>query len=285
MKRIRFTGAIAIGLLSLILVVSSCVKLSENLDNIASAEDFAASETEVAGLFDISDDANETGMQMTIVSSGARFNWIDSLSAIKVYELDFGPLGTAEPKGKLCGDGRYRAGKVRISVTFPYKAVGAVATIKTNATDPFYSGDGVNMTQVVSDISIKRTATYSFEMIVNSSELIFSDGKTSTHQGTRNVTKISGQTTPGVWGDEYEVTGSGSGVNREGDAYFWNITAPLLKRLQLGCARTFVKGVISIKNENAGKSLDVDFDPYNNAACDRTAKAIVGSRSVIFTVR
>jgi hypothetical protein len=121
--------------------------------------------------------------------------------------------------------------------------------------------------------------------VVNSSELIFSDGKTATNKGTRNVTKISGQSTAGVWGDEYEVTGSGSGVNREGDAYTWRVTTPLLKRLQLGCARTFVKGVISVKNEDAGRSLDVDFDPYNNAACDRTAKAITGNRSIIFTVR
>lgn len=285
MKKIGLLGVLAISSAILTLGLNSCAKFKENRDNITSAEDFAASETEAAGLFDLSDDANESGMQMATVPAGATFKWIDSLSAIKVYELDFGPLGTTEPKGKLCGDGRYRAGKVRISVSFPYKSVGAEASVKTTSTDPFYSGDGINMTQIITDISIKRTATYSFEIVVNGSELIFSDGKTATHKGTRNVTKTSGQSTVGVWGDEYEVTGSGSGVNREGDAYTWSVTTPLLKRLQLGCARTFVKGVISVKNEDAGRSLDVDFDPYNNAACDRTAKAIIGNRSIIFTVR
>lgn len=41
-------------------------------------------------------------------------------SAVKVYELDFGPLGTTAPEGKLCGDGCYRAGKVRISISDSY---------------------------------------------------------------------------------------------------------------------------------------------------------------------
>ncbi len=278
-------GSLILAAALLLIGFTSCNKLKENRDNITSAEDFAASETEAAGLFDVSDDANETGMQMTIVPQGATFRWIDSTSTIKIYELDFGPLGTTEPKGKLCGDGRYRAGKVLISFSSPYKNVGAVATVKTTSSDLFYSGDGSNMTQIVTDITIKRTAVYSFEITVNSGQLLFSDGKTASFQGVRNVTKTSGMTTSGVWGDEYEVTGSGSGVNREGDNYTWNITTPLLKRMQLGCARTFVKGIISVKNVDAGRSLDVDFDPYNNAACDRTAKAIVGGRSIVFTVR
>jgi len=285
MKKIAFCGILALCSLILLSGLSSCSKFKEDRDNITSAEDFAASETEAAGLFDMSDDENENNLQATIVPAGAAFKWIDSTSTIKVYELDFGPLGSTVPKGKLCGDGRYRAGKVRISFSTPYKAVGAVATVTTTSTDAFYSGDGNSMTQIITDIAIKRTANYAFEITVNSSELIFSDGKTATHKGVRNVIKISGQTTPGIWGDEYEVTGSGSGVNREGDAYTWNVTTPLLKRLQTGCARTFVKGVISVKNTDAGRSLDVDFDPYNNAACDRTAKAIIGNRSIMFTVR
>ena len=285
MKKIGLFGTLFLSTLALLSGLVSCGKLKEDRDNITSAEDFAASETEAAGLFDLSDDENETNLQATIVPAGATFRWIDSVSALKIYELDFGPLGSTVPKGKLCGDGRYRAGKVLITVTYPYKSIGAVATITTGSTDSFYSGDGINMTQVISDITLKRTAAYSFEISVNDSKLIFSDGKTASHRGVRNVTKILGQTTSGIWGDEYELTGSGSGVNREGDAYVWSITTPLLKRLQPGCARTFVKGVISLKNIDAGRSLDVDFDPYNNAACDRTAKAIIGNRSIIFTVR
>ena len=285
MKKISVSRFFLYCVLVLLAGFVSCGKLKEDRENITSAEDFAASETEAAGLFDVSDDMNETNLQSVVVPQGATFRWIDSLSAVRVYELDFGPLGTAAPYGKLCGDGRYRAGKMRITVSYPYKSIGAVATITTGSTDSFYSGDGSNMTQVISDITIKRTAVYSFEISVNNSKLIFSDGKAATHSGVRYVTKISGQTTLGIWGDEYEVSGSGSGVNREGESYTWNITTPLLKRLQLGCARTFVKGVISVRNTDAGRSLDVDFDPYNNAACDRTAKAIIGIRSVIFTVR
>jgi hypothetical protein len=286
MKNMKKSIALWFCSASLLLGISACSKMLQDArDNITSAEDFAASETEAAGLFDVSDDMNETNQQSTVVPAGATFRWLDSVSVVKVYELDFGPLGTSVPKGKLCGDGRYRAGKVRISVSYPYTAVGAIATVTTTASDLYYCGDGTGMTQVITDISVKRTAPYAFEIIVNNSELIFSDGKTATHKGVRNVTKISGQSTYGIWGDEYEVTGNGSGVNREGDAYQWNVTTPLLKRMQLGCARTFVKGVIAIENDDAQNPLEVDFDPFNNAACDRTAKAIYGNRSVNFTVR
>jgi len=284
-KKHSFTATLMLCGVCILLGFTACGKLKQDRDNITSAEDFASSETEAASLFDLSDDINESSMQSTVVPSGATITVIDTQNSVKLYEIDFGPLSSNAPKGKLCGDGRYRAGKVQIGFTKPYKSVGSMATIKITAADEYYCGDGNNMTQVITDISIKRTAIYAFEINVNNSELIFSDGKKATHSGIRNLTKISGQTTPGIWGDEYEVTGSGNGVNREGDGYSWNVTSPLLKRLQMGCARTFVKGVITIKNVDASRSLEIDFDPFNNAACDRTAKALFGNRSVTFTVR
>lgn len=271
---------------TLLLGISGCSKIMRDArDNITSAEDFAASETEVAGLFDVSDDAIETNFKSFVLPVGVKVKKLDTVSAINEYELDFGPKGNTEPMGILCADGRYRAGKIRISFTKPYSAIGGLATIKTSSIDPYYSGDGENMPQIVTDISIKRKASHTFEITLNGTQLIFSDGSTTSFHGIRNLTKISGQSTPGIWGDEYEVTGNGSGVNREDENYTWNITTPLLKRLQSGCARTFVKGVISIENEDAQNPLEVDFDPFNNAACDRTVKAIYGNRSVKFSVR
>ena len=285
MKKIAFLGSFLVCTITILISFTACGKLKEDRDNITSAEDFASSETEAASLFDVSDDMNESSIQSTIVPTGATITVIDTQNSIRVYELDFGPLGSSAPKGKLCGDGRYRAGKDRISYTVPYKAVGSVATVKTTASDEYYCGDGNSMTKVITDISIKRTAVYSFEIGVNGTQLFFADGRSASYQGVRYFTKTVGQNTPGIWGDEYEATGSGSGVNREGDSYTWSVTSPLLKRMQLGCARTFVKGVISIKNDDASRNLEIDFDPFNNAACDRTAKALFGNRSVTFTVR
>jgi hypothetical protein len=285
MKKVALLGSLIVCSITILIGLSACGKLKEDRDNITSAEDFASSETEAASLFDVSDDMNESSMQSTIVPSGATITVIDTQNSLKVYELDFGPLGSTAPKGKLCGDGRYRAGKVRISFTVPYKAVGSVATIKTTAADDYYCGDGNSMTKLITDISIKRTATYSFEIGVNGTQLIFPDGRTASYQGVRYFSKTSGQNIPGIWGDEYEVTGSGSGVNREGDSYTWSVTSPLLKRMQLGCARTFVRGIISVQNVDASRNLEIDFDPFNNAACDRTAKALFGNRSVTFTIR
>ena len=71
MKKIGLLIVLAIFSAILTLGLNSCAKFKENRDNITSAEDFAASETEAAGLFDLSDDANESGMQLATVPAGA----------------------------------------------------------------------------------------------------------------------------------------------------------------------------------------------------------------------
>lgn len=270
----------------LIFGTMSCSKvLQDNRDNITSAEDYSSAESELAGVFDVSDDLNETNQNSLIAPQGAIIKKIDSTGNPIIYEIDFGPLGTTAPQGTLCKDGKYRAGKLRISVTLPYTQVGAVAIVTAGSTNPYYSGDGTNMFKIEAEVRIKRTATSTFEITTTNGKLTDTDGDEITFSGIKTIEKIKGLASQGIWGDEYQITGSGSGINRKGEAYTWNINTPLIKRLELGCAKTFVKGIIELKNTDASTSLKIDFDPYNNEACDRTAKAIFGNRGVIFTIR
>lgn len=273
--------------------LNSCAKaLQDAKDNITSAEDFTSAETEFSGAFDITDDINQSDGKIkkgsgTVLPSGAIFTWVDSVmdsDGIK-YTLDFGPLGATAPKGLLCGDGKYRAGKLNVSVSKSYLAIGCTASVSASATDAYYSGDGTNMFLVEGTLSITRSAAEQLDINITGGKVTDGDGKSATFQGSKSIVRTSGSGTPGIWGDVYEVTGNGSGVNREGESYTWKITTPLVKKMEVGCARTFVKGVIEIKNTTANTSLKVDFDPYNNEACDRVARATFGTRSVIFTVR
>jgi hypothetical protein len=53
----------------------------------------------------------------------------------------------------------------------------------------------------------------------------------------------------------------------------------------MGCARTFTQGVLDIINVSNQEKIKLDYDPYNNNACDLIAKATIRSKEFIFTVR
>ena len=276
---------------SLLWAIQSCKSVQDAKDNISSAVDFANAETEFSGAFDVTDDINQSDGKIKkgsgyILPSGAIFTWVDSVmdaDGIK-YDLDFGPLGTTVPYGLLCRDGKYRAGKLHVAVSKPYSTIGCAVTVSAASGDEYHSGIGATMTKIEGVLSITRSATETLDVSISGGKVTFA-GKTASFQGTKTITRTAGSGTPGAWGDEFTINGSGSGVNSDGDSYTWQINTPLIKRLQLGCARTFVKGVIEIKNTTASTALSVDFDPLKNEACDLTARATIGKRTFDFEVR
>lgn len=276
--------------------MESCKAVKENADNITSASDFASAETEFGGAFDITDDINQSDGKIkkgssTVLPGGAVFTWIDSSytdgDGIE-YTLDFGDLGSSAPHGLLCGDGKYRAGKLRVTVSQPYLQIGTEVVVTASESlngNKYFSGDGVNMFEIEGVLSVTRTAAEEVTVNVTGGKISDGNGKNASFHGIRYIKRTAGGGTPGIWGDIYEVTGNGGGTNSDGDDYTWTITEALVKKMQIGCAKTFVKGVIEVKNVNSSSSLIVDFDPYNNEACDKTAKAIIGKKEIIFTVK
>jgi hypothetical protein len=293
MKQLKWVGMAALAIL-LTTGVTACKKsLKDAAENITSAQDFTSAETEFAGAFDITDDINQSDGKIkkggsTVLPSGAVFTWVDSLftdgNGIE-YSIDFGLLGSTAPKGILCGDGKYRAGVLHVKLSDHYLTIGTSVTVWADGTDNYYSGDGVNMFKVEGTLKVTRTGAEQLTVEVQNGKVTDPTNQVASFNGTKVIRRIAGGGTPGILGDQYEVTGNGGGVNREGEAYNWAITVPLLKKMEAGCAKTFVKGIIEIQNLSAKNSLQVDFDPYNNEACDRIAKAIIGTKEIIFTVK
>lgn len=296
MNNLRIWGTIAFASLVAGGMVSCRSSDAGSAENITSAQDFASAETEFSAAFDITDDLNQSDGKVKkggtgVLPSGAVLNWVDTSftdgDGVE-YTIDFGPLGTTAPKGLLCGDGKFRAGKLRVSVSKRYLEIGTVVSVMASASlngDKYYSGDGTNMFGIEGELVITRTAAEQLTVEIKNGSLTYPLGDHATFEGIRYIKRISGGGVPGIWGDVYEVTGNGKGVNRQGDAYTWEITEPLVKKMELGCAKTFVSGVIEIRNVNVSTSLIVDFDPYDNAACDKVAKATLGKKEIIFTVQ
>jgi len=261
------------------------------LETITSAEDNSTAENEFTATFDLGDDVVSTDGRLkktgnNILPSGAVITITDSLFTDgdgKEFNVDFGILGATTPLGKLCGDGRYRAGKINFTLSGPYLSIGSVLTINILENDKYYSGNGVDMTQISGTKVVTRTQANQFTISVINGKATNGNG-TVTWTANRTTTRII-DAGPGLLGDVFEISGSATGTNRNGDAFTVNITVPLKKKVEIGCSQTFVKGTLTLKNTVSGKEIMVDYDPFNNEACDRTAKATINGVDRIYTVK
>jgi hypothetical protein len=290
MKNLKTWVMLLTAATALLWSVQSCDRIRETKETISSAEDFANSETEFAGAFDIADDVSSQDSRLrsnanSILPSGAILTFIDSSftdgDGVE-YEIDFGPLGASAPFGRLCGDGRYRAGKFRVTLDRRYSEIGAIGTIDIQEGYDYHSGDGLIMTQISGQVTATRLEEYKLNVQVSNGKAVRS-GKTWRFQGNK-VVENTNPGGPGLLGDEFKVTGTGSGTNKDGVNYTWTITEPLIKRIEVGCANTFIKGIISLVNDGGG-TITVDFDPKKDAACDRLARATINGKTFDFTVK
>jgi hypothetical protein len=266
-------------------------KNTDTKDTITSAEDNSTAENEFTSVFDVADDFasndGKTRSGNTILPNGAVVNFTDSSYTDGdglECTIDFGPLKATAPYGVLCNDGRYRAGVLHITSTERYGVIGCIFTVSATSTDNYYGGsDGTNMTKLTGTIILTRTTQNSINLKVNNATATNTKGTVS-WQSDRTITKTK-DPNQGLLGDEFDVTGSASGINRQGDNFTITIDEALHKIIEAGCAKTFVSGKITLTNTTSGQNIKVDYDPYNNKACDLVAKATINSKEYIYFVR
>lgn len=266
--------------------------LLELRETVDAAEDNATIETEFSALFDLLDDVSATdpklGKTGTILPSGATLtyldtSWIDGDG--KEFLIDFGSLGTVNPKGMLCKDGKYRAGKVRITLSNPFVEVGSILDVQLSENDQYYSGDGEKMTQLSGNFTIIRTGQETLRMeVVNGVAKTSDDREIQWTLVNRTIQRLK-DAGPGVWGDHFKIEGEASGIGRNGDEFTASITEPLIKKMEAGCASAFVKGRLTISINNGAKIIKVNYDPFNDEACDRVAEADINGKKTTFTVK
>lgn len=284
--------------LLLIAVAIGCKKEEEVLESIQSAEDNAMIETEFSAVFEVTDDVvavtgSAKGTESfkspiyTVLPSGAEVIFTDSLwndgNGIAFY-IDFGPLGNVPPKGLLCKDGRYRAGRIDASLSAPYFEVNSLLTISVLQSNDYFAGDGTNMTHLSGVKTVTRTDENTRQIVVTGAQATNENG-TVYWSAERTVTKTFDNGS-GIWGDHFSLYGTATGTNLNSIGFTATVTSgnPLIKKLETGCAGTFVAGVVTIENTAGGK-LELDYDPYNNEACDKVASVTINGKTKIIFVR
>ena len=245
----------------------SCGLTKEELLNLTdSAQDQALLENEFSAIFDqvdeISREDDDIGGRIEaseLLPTCASGNYDASTQTLTI---DFGAAGC------LCMDGRIRRGKVVAVFDGKYRTKGAVTTVSLDS----YSVDGLSVEGTNTITNLGNAAghfAYSYE--VRGAKVMLEDGATVTWMTDATVERIEGDGTLTIWDDVYLATGSSTGVNRRGINFTANTQTPLKKRIEVGCLRNFVSGVLEIRDEDNGNKMTLDYDPEGGESCDKKA--------------
>jgi hypothetical protein len=193
----------------------------------------------------------------------------DTTTTPRTITIDFGPTNC------MCNDGRDRRGKILVSYTGKYKIAGSVHTI---GFDNYFVNDNQIMgTKTVTNMGL-NASNQSYFSIVVAGKIIKSNLTDSiVWNSNRTRTWIQGENTQTWTDDIYEITGNGSGQNKNGN-FTMNIILPLVK--ELGC-KWFTAGKMEL--QPAGKLLrTIDF---GNGNCDNTATVLINGNTYTITLK
>ena len=157
-------------------------------------------------------------------------------------------------------NGREKNGTIYITVNKRWMRAGYVRTVTfENFSINGYKIEGTKTISYLGLVNAKPTITVKLE----NGKVITPGGKTIQHQREITRTWENGWQTPlWIWDDVWFVTGSGSGVDRNGFAYTYTIKEAL--QFHVGCPWAKA-GVIEIVIEGK-KTITIDF---GDGTCDR----------------
>ncbi len=169
----------------------------------------------------------------------------------------------------LGNDGRTRSGQIIVKYTGKYRTTG---TVIQSTTQNYF----VNGKQIVGCRTVKNTNGTVFSVLDSAlpdstgfAQIIYPNGEgTTTWKSTRTRTWTAGSSTIGTLSDDvYSISGTASGVSKEGKAYTMAITNLIVK---LECFFTYYiympsGGTIAITTTEGTRSVNYG----NGLTCDR----------------
>jgi hypothetical protein len=161
---------------------------------------------------------------------------VDTTSNPKTILIDF---GSDECTGN---DGRIRTGQLHITYTGRYREPGTVITI----TPENYRVNGhlIEGQKTITNMGLNGNGQLYYAIAVSGTVTAPSNEWTISWTANRTRTWVAGQNTVTLLDDAYEITGSGSGVNRNGIPFTTAITTAL--RAEVSCP-WIVSGSITLQ--------------------------------------
>lgn len=167
--------------------------------------------------------------------------------------------------------GKVKNGIVYIHITAPYRVEGSIKTIT-------FENFSIDDHQIEGTKVIENIGNRSYTITISDGKITFPDGTIYTREANRTRTWVEGFDTPNIiLDDEYEITGTSSGINRKEYSYTHTIATPL--RIRMACL-WIVSGTINLLVDDITAVLD-----YGDGECDNKATFIVNDTVYNITLR
>jgi hypothetical protein len=262
----------------LLLSMSSCERINHNSDTREeTAADFAMVMTEIGSIIEYAeescDQTNGKGtplyFKLQNFNKDTRITVLDSTfydGDPVEFTIDFGPAAAPLQPSQKCLDGRFRGGVIKVVLESHYIENTAKSHILIEKGSPFVFGTEskvftIDHLEMDVDRQMRELLSFSIKHLEMDDNHLELEGKLTTE-------KLSGLSTPGVFGDHYQLQGDGH-LEIDDEDFQWNIGSPLIKKLEPGCGMIPVKGLLNLTIEKTNRDIVMDFDPFNNESCDR----------------
>lgn len=191
----------------------------------------------------------------------------DTLAMPHTLTIDFGTVNCTANNGRL------RRGKILVTFTGPYGAIGTVITITPQ--DYYVNNNHVEGLKTVTNMGPDGDGHTYFTVVVDGTITAGDGSWTAEHHANRVRTWIEGEGTTSIFDDVYLITGGGSGVNRNGVAYTLTITQGL--RIAIGCPWITAGKLEITPDGHATRYVD-----FGSGSCDGAVSVTVNGTTFSF---
>jgi len=214
----------------------SCKKDNEVDTDITTVEDQSQGEM----TFDlVYSEVNEASENLGLKKAGYPIVTLDSNVSPYLMKIDYGTINY------VCKDGNLRRGIILVRWTGAYRMPGTKIQISF---ENFYQNNNlVEGEKSILNNGLNTMNQLSFTVEV-SGKITTPSAETFTWKSNRTRVWVAGLNTATRLDDVYEITGSGSGINRKGVSFNSEITKAL--RVVISCTHKLVSGIIEVKPEN-----------------------------------
>lgn len=242
--------------------------------------------SELLSTFDVVSDFSSSNKlflkkDQSLLPNGLIINYIDTIYKDGngvIIELDFGSLGD-EPRGLLCKDNKYRAGKILMTLDRPITEPNAQFQITFSKEEPYYTGNGKDMTQLIGSMQLVRISETLVKLTMEDLNATIEDQNQSI-SGYLDIFTIK-ESGIGIINDELAIEGILQVISPNSTIELSTVK-PLMKNYKLECAKHIVDGDLKADILETNSTIDIDFDPDQDQACDNKVSMTINGKTVIY---
>ena len=283
---------LGLGMLAFSLFMVACQKeeVKEEITNeeqsIQSAEDLTESEAAFEDAFDIVEAEAQQHDELTGLTTDKGAEVRNNCAEVTMKKNEDGtsifPVVITMDYGDGCTTDRGREISGKMIITFSDRIRKPQATRTITFDNFMVNGFKVSGTKTITNNGLNDQEQFNYTVSLEGGSVESPDGKVVKHEFSRTRTWVDGMDTnfktdgiSGVLDDVWEVTGSASGVNRNGVSYTAVIDDDNPLRRENDC-RWITKGKVTITTDRLPEPGTID---YGDGTCDNKAVITVGERS------